>query len=173
MSDVLGTLGQVIDILDDINARQSCVIRVTNQTDVPLRRLDDGHSSGDFVSLPSDEIPPGGEDVFSSADRQGSVLTGAEGFVVYEVGRPGTTWTIRWNNPAVSFDGNDSSGTVAGTEAALYQSSDRIGGGHEKVDTRFTLRKPGSGPGPGPGPGRPGLPRPLRLRPAPTGRRPR
>ena len=43
MSDVLGTIGQVIDVLDDINARQSCLIRVINETDVPLRRLDDGH----------------------------------------------------------------------------------------------------------------------------------
>src|SRR4051812_20089050 len=76
MSDLLGTLGSVIGVLDGLNARQSCLVTVTNETAETLVLVSHEAAHGDFATLPARTIPPGQSDTFGSADRQVAVLTG-------------------------------------------------------------------------------------------------
>lgn len=143
MSDLLGTLGSVIGVLDDLNARQSCVVTVVNESAETLTLAHHEAAHGDFVTLPARHIPPGASDTFATADRQIAVLTGTEATCVYDVGGK-AQWTIHWDNPGDIVESNGADTKLEPNTGELHVESD-MAGGNEKVPVRFVITGPGGG----------------------------
>lgn len=141
MSDVLGTISTVIGVLDSINARQSCVVTVVNETAETLEFVSKEPAHGDFVTLPALAIPPGGSDTFGTADKDISFLTGCEATVVYSVGGK-AQWTIHWDNPGDIVESNEADEQVEPGGTA-FEGSSEMPGGNAKVPVRFILKGPG------------------------------
>jgi peptidoglycan hydrolase-like protein with peptidoglycan-binding domain len=152
MTDVInpGLLSGLLDVLSKIDAKNKIVVLVHNRTDVPLVFAGYEEMSGSFATQASPEILAGESDAFGWVERSGSVLTGAEGKVTYDIGGEGHTfWTIHFDNPTAGR--NTAEGTVSGRDAALYTEL-AVPGAGDQTEMSFTLRKPGTAP-PRPGGG--------------------
>lgn len=147
MSDILGTIGDVIGVLDDLNARQSCVVSVINETAETLTMLSHDPAHGDFVTLPARTIAPGQTDTFGSADKKLSVLTGTESTVIYDVGGK-AQWTVHYDNPGDLVESNGADAKLD-PNTGEFTSEAEMAGGDAKVPVRFSLTGPGGKKGGG------------------------
>ena len=133
--------------------RSSCLITVTNQTDLELTRVEAEHERGDFMVPPPRTLAPNTTINFASVETPGAKEQGCKGFISWEVGSPAiSVWRIEWDNPEAAK--NDSNATLTPKVDGL-RSQDVIGQGDENVTVSFALsgKPPGPGPNPGPGPG--------------------
>jgi peptidoglycan hydrolase-like protein with peptidoglycan-binding domain len=137
--------GKIFEIFSSLDSKQKCLIEVSNDTGLTLKRLADDHSSGGFATLPEDEIPAGGKDVFISHDT--GILRGAVGEVTYGLFPDGAQapegrWTIRWSIPEVGDPSASQQGD--GLDPATFVGRARIGDGDE-TEAKFELEGPGGG----------------------------
>jgi hypothetical protein len=152
------TIAAVIAAIDALNARQSTVVEIINDTDETLHFVagEDNHESGEFATEPPRTIPPRQTRAFGSKDKSFAILTGDVGVVHYRVGERDdpVTWELRWSNPAVGD--NHAETSVDGTEADRFEAAETMDpDGSAKVPARFTLSRVGAvPPPPPPGPDR-------------------
>ena len=123
-------------IIPQLNGARSVVIEVDNNTNANLTRVRDHHDHGGFAVTPSSVIPPRNADVFGSQNKGGSIATGTEGHVVYNVAGL-AEFTISWVNPFIG--GNESSGTVSGGHLALFRVVTTTGAGNTAAHMRYEL----------------------------------
>ena len=127
----------------------SCLISVTNETGLALRRADADHERGDFMMPPPASVPPGGIVSFVSVETLNAKEQGCKGFVVWEVGSPvSAVWRIEWDNPEEAKNNASASLTP---QTAGFASQDVIGQGEENVPVSFIISG-GTAPVPPPGP---------------------
>ena len=130
-------------IWDRLNTDRTCLLEVWNTTDHTLRVRGHSHAHGGFAEPPSIEVPPSSVDTFGSQSSGGSIFTGTEGFVTYEIDDLNTTAVIRWNNPFIG--GNGCSGGPEGDKAVAFEVTAVCGAGndaHMKYELR-QVRDPG------------------------------
>ena len=155
------------------NVPSSCMIIVTNTTDVPLTRSATGHDRGNFGVPAPRTINANSSVAFSSVETPGATEQGCKGFIEWQVGTPAVAvWRIEWDNPEQQKNTSSASLTP---QTAGFSSQDIIGQGEDNVPVSFTLSgapaaaaattpstpgaapgttpTPGSGPGPAPGSG--------------------
>ena len=124
----------------------SCLINVTNQTNLELTRAEAEHERGDFMVPPPRTLAANSTITFASVETPGAKEQGCKGFVAWEVGSPAVTvWRIEWDNPEGAK--NNSNATLVPQVAGL-RSQDVIGQGDENVTVSFALS--GGAPAPGP-----------------------
>ena len=130
------------------NVPSSCMIIVTNTTDVPLIRSATGHDRGNFGVPAPRTINANSSVAFSSVETPGAKEQGCKGFIEWQVGTPAVAvWRTEWDNPEQQKNTSSASLTP---QTAGFSSQDIIGQGDENVPVNFTLS--GGGPGPGPDP---------------------
>lgn len=120
-----------------LNTARTCLLQVTNATDFPLRVSGHSHAHGGFGEPPSMEIPPHMVDTFGSESAGGSIFTGTEGWVSYEIGELATVGRVRWNNPFIGS--NDCSAQAEGDRAAAFEFNHICGGGND-AQMNYELR---------------------------------
>ena len=134
--DLSSVLPHIIELWKDVNATQSVLITIENNSNAALDRMtraEDAHSNGGFRGpLPKLRIEPGDTDSFVSQDSENSILTGTEGSLKYNAGGMGQAeWTITWNNAAIDpFGRNEVTSDVEGPEGSFYLHSGEIGDGN-------------------------------------------
>jgi len=132
------------------NVPSSCMIVVTNTTDVPLIRSATGHDRGNFGVPAPRTINANSSVAFSSVETPGAKEQGCKGFIEWQVGTPAVAvWRTEWDNPEQQKNTSSASLTP---QTAGFSSQDIIGQGDENVPVNFTLSSGGPGPGPDPEP---------------------
>jgi peptidoglycan hydrolase-like protein with peptidoglycan-binding domain len=144
-------VGDIIDIIGEIpglvDPEDGVIVEVVNNTNMTLFRSSQSEDTS-FKTLPQLSIPPGERDVFATGEETGSVLSGAEGSIVYHVGNPEATWTIQFENPNLIGD-NAASSTLEGPQSGFYTPHEEIADVGGFAPARFTLF--GEHPNPGTG----------------------
>ena len=132
------------------NVPSSCMIIVTNTTDVPLTRSATGHDRGNFGVPAPRTINANSSVAFSSVETPGATEQGCKGFIEWQVGTPAVAvWRIEWDNPEQQKNTSSASLTP---QTAGFSSQDIIGQGEDNVPVSFTLSGGAVGPGPKPEP---------------------
>jgi hypothetical protein len=129
------TLGDLKNILDQLNKPRSVVCAVINATDISLTLAGDHHDHGGFATAPPAVINPQSATAFGSQSRGGSLFTGTEGFVFYEGG--GVRLKCYWDNPWLGENKTSSSLELGDPNHYLYWSL--TGSGDQKAEMQFVL----------------------------------
>jgi hypothetical protein len=123
-------------VLPQLNGSGSVVLEIDNSTGVTLTRVRDEQKRGGFAVTPELAIPPFHADVFGAENKGGSVGTGTEGSVVYNIGNLGEL-TISWDNHF--FGEKSASAAVSGGNLALFRVRTTIGVGNTDAHMQYEL----------------------------------
>jgi hypothetical protein len=123
-------------IIPQLNKPRSVVIEIDNNTERTLTKVWDHHEHGGFAVTPESAIPPRHVQVFGAQSRGGSVATGTEGHVVYDVDGLAKL-TVYWNNPF--FGDNQSSATITGSHLGLVRVDTTTGVGDTAAHMRYEV----------------------------------
>ena len=115
----------------------SCMIIVTNQTDLPLTRSATAHDRGNFGVPAPRTIAANSSVAFSSVETPGAAEQGCKGFIEWQVGAPAVaTWRVEWDNPEQQKNTSSASLTP---QTAGFSTQDIIGQGEDNVPVSFAL----------------------------------
>jgi hypothetical protein len=128
---------QVIStVIPQLNGARSVVLEIDNNTGATLTRVRDEQKRGSFAVTPESVIPPLHADVFGAHSKGGSVDTGTEGSVVYNIGNLGEL-AISWDNPF--FGDSSASAAISGENQSLFQVRITVRVGDTDTHIRYEL----------------------------------
>jgi len=147
-------IAEAIDtVATALDGARTVVLLLENRTHHKLERVSDSHTHGGFDVTPSSVVPARSTAVWSSKDT--GFMTGTEGQVTYRIedrADEETLLQVACNNP---FAGRNDAEAVAYWNAAPappphpvlairsehYEAVSICGGGNQKVEMRFSLKR--------------------------------
>jgi hypothetical protein len=136
-------LSAITGVQSLLQGSRSATIEIDNNTDLKLKYLATGYSSGGYAKFPDTEIKPMSAIVFGAQNKGGSLLTGTVGWVSYFAEDSSLWFCVAWDNP---YLGSNSAGARLGwAKADQYMVRFQVGDGNTLAPFRFILLpNPGS-----------------------------
>jgi hypothetical protein len=134
---VSASLSLITSVQNILTGSRSATIEIDNNTNLTLTYAGGHNSHGGWAKIPDLSIKPMSASVLGVQNQGGSIMTGAEGWVMYGADDSSLLFSVGWDNPYIGA--NSGSARLGFSKAGQYMVRFFVGNGNTQVPFRFVL----------------------------------
>ena len=134
---VSASLSLITSVQNILTGSRSATIEIDNNTDLTLTYAGGHNSHGGWAKIPDLSIKPMSASVLGVQNQGGSIMTGAEGLVMYGADDSSLLFSVGWDNPYIGA--NSGFARLGFSKAGKYMVRFFVGNGNTQVPFRFIL----------------------------------